>query len=105
MTTDDEQSWDGEERRSSEHLSRIAKWEVDNFSIAVLDYNRFRPRKDQRTPGEILREVEERMASNKRRRSRVERWLGALLLSAVTVVMTAALTGFWPALSRWLGGH
>jgi len=104
MATDDD-GWDGTERRASEHLREVAESHINLFSIDVLDYNWRMPRQGQRRPGDTLREVEERMAANKARRARLERVAGALLLSFITVVMTATVAGIWPSVVGWIGGH
>ncbi len=81
--------------------------EIDNFSISVLRYDRKKPRANQRSPGEIIEEVEERMAANTARRASVRKWLGALLLSVSSAAMMALLTTGWPWLLKLIttGGH
>ncbi len=85
---------------TDDQTRKAVNHEVDNFSIAILGYDRNNPRDGQRLPGDIIYDVERRMIIVRERRAATQKALGALILSVVTAVVVAALTGMWPSILR-----
>ena len=100
-----ENPWNGQERRGSDRVRDVANEEIDNFSIETLGYNRNRPRAGQRTPAEILEEVDERITANKARTATLRKVIGAMMLTIFSVVVAAVTTTLWPSISAWVWGH
>lgn len=88
---------------SDSRLRAVANDEIDNFSVSVLGYDREHPREGQRTPGEVLRESEDRMRAAKERREATKKYLGTVIAALTVAILTAAASGYWPTIRIWLG--
>lgn len=87
-------------RRNAAALKEVVDECIDWFSRETLDYNRKAPRDGQRTPGDVLREIEERMRARDRRTEAIQKWLGAVLVSLTVAGATAFLTTVWPLFGK-----